>query len=232
MPELPVFLADFMEPRFARPVVVSHVEDLAKQLRRVRFQGESLRSVRFTPGQEIEFRVSDRAFRHYTPARFDAEAGEVEVVFFLHGHGPGSRWAEALAVGSPAKVLGPGGNFGLTDADKHVLLGDETALGLFHCLEAAGASVLGAVELDRGNEDWLSRVGASALEPVTRTGARGDALSGWLRGCGLSPEARTSFYLAGHTASIVRLRKELVDAGWQRGRIRTKPYWADGKRGL
>jgi hypothetical protein len=36
---MPAFLANFLEPRFARPARVVLVDDVAKGLRRVRFQG-------------------------------------------------------------------------------------------------------------------------------------------------------------------------------------------------
>ena len=34
--------------------------------------------------------------RTYTPRRFDAAAGTLEVQFLLHGDGPASAWAERL----------------------------------------------------------------------------------------------------------------------------------------
>jgi NADPH-dependent ferric siderophore reductase len=232
MPEMPAFLANVLEPRFARRTQVVEVKQLAEQLKHVRFEGEALRGVPFKPGQEIEFRVSERAFRHYTPSAMDTARGTVDVVFYLHGKGPGSAWASALAVGQSANVLGPGGRFELQPVKRHVFLGDETTLGLFACMakDAAG-HVTGAVEVEAGNEHWPSMTGLS-LPAVVRRGEHGEALLEWLR-AHAGPEAGdTCFYLAGHTASIVRLRSELLALGWSRRQLLTKPYWADGKRGL
>jgi NADPH-dependent ferric siderophore reductase len=144
MPELPAFLANVLEPRFARPAEVTDVDVLAPRLRRVRLAGDALRRVSFRPGQEVEFRVSERAFRHYTPASLDAARGTLDVVFFTHGGGPGSTWASALERGRRVNVLGPGGGFGLRDARRHVFLGDETALGAFACMARAASGEIAA----------------------------------------------------------------------------------------
>jgi NADPH-dependent ferric siderophore reductase len=232
MPEMPAFLANVMEPRFARPAQVTDVVELAPELRRVRLEGPALRGVSFRPGQEVEFRVSERHFRHYTPAVFDAEAGALEIVFYLHGGGPGSRWAEGLRHDQRVGVLGPGGGLSLRAARRHVLLGDETALGLFACLAAAAPRrCTGAVEVRPGGRSWPFMAGLE-FPGVERTGGRGDALLGWLDGSGLTPDDYTCFYLAGHAGTLVRVRERLLRAGWSRRSVRTKAYWADGKRGL
>ncbi|AKT36728.1 siderophore-interacting protein [Chondromyces crocatus] len=243
MPEVPAMLANVMEPWFARATRVTGVEDLAPRLKRVRFEGGSLRGLRFRAGQEVEFRVSETAFRHYTPSFFDGVAGALEVVFFLHGHGPGSHWASGLREGSTANVLGPGGKLGLDPfAATHVLLGDETSIGLFAAMGRSlppGSRAVGAVELDAGCERWPGLAG-SALDGVARgKGPRGAPLRTWLEEHPAWLEPRraqkgdTTFYLSGHAGSIVELRRWLVEErGIPKGAIRTKAYWADGKRGL
>jgi NADPH-dependent ferric siderophore reductase len=235
MPEMPAFLANVLEPRFARAAQVLEVEELAPRLRRIRFGGKALQGLSFRAGQEIEFRVSERSFRHYTPSAYDRDAGSIDVVFFLHGKGPGSRWASALIVGSNANVLGPGGRFGLDPSSRHhVLVGDESALGLFACLSAGRSDVEAVVEVEQGAEGWPHLVGLGPSAHVTRHGSRGDALREWLSGRRLAstPTPETTVYLAGHAQTIARLQKELTTGGWGRAQLRTKPYWADGKRGL
>lgn len=232
MPEMPAFLANVLEPRFARAATVAAVHDLSPMVRRVWFEGLALREVSFAPGNEVEFRVSDRAFRHYTPSTFDARAGRFDVVFHLHGGGPGSAWAARLSRGQRVGVLGPAGRFGLLPATRHVLLGDETTLGLFACLsEAAPGRCLGAIEVQRGEESVASAVGLD-LPAVAREATRGDALITWLERAAPSPRADVTFSLAGHGETIVRLRAWLLGHGFSRAQIRTKTYWADGKRGL
>lgn len=232
MPEMPAFLANVLEPKFARPAQITAVNDLAPRLRRVTFEGPALRRASFWPGREVEFRVSERAFRHYTPSRFDTARGAFDVLFFLHGGGPGSSWAEHLREGQQVNVLGPGGDLALREGSTtHVLLGDETALGLFACL-ATAAPCRGAIEVGHGDQGWPALAGTE-LDAVERGAERGDALLAWLERSGLlEPTPGTTFYLAGHAGSIVRLRAALLAHRWPRGQVKTKAYWADGKRGL
>ncbi|MEL7162659.1 MAG: oxidoreductase, partial [Bacteroidota bacterium] len=92
MPRLPKWLANSVEtilPGQFHPVVATEVEYLTDKLKRVRFEGD-LTGTSFVPGQVIEFRVTDNDFRHYTPTYYDRGAGVCEVLFYLHGKGPGS----------------------------------------------------------------------------------------------------------------------------------------------
>lgn len=234
MPEMPAFLANFLEPKFARPAVVERVEELAPKLRRVRLIGSALGRAAFRPGQEVELRVSERAFRHYTPSAYDVGSAALELVFYLHGRGPGSSWAESLVEGTHTNVLGPGGGLFLANASTHVLLGDETTLGLFACLARTDPkNCRGAIEVDPANEAYPSLVGL-ALPSVARTRA-GDAGSGllrWLEGASLRPSDGTHVYLAGHAGTIVRLRAKLLELGFSRRQLHARAYWADGKKGL
>ena len=49
--------------------------------------------------------------RTYTPRRFDAATGTLEIQFVLHGAGPASEWAERVGAGDKLAVAGPGGRF-------------------------------------------------------------------------------------------------------------------------
>ncbi|EYF02938.1 siderophore-interacting protein [Chondromyces apiculatus] len=243
MPEVPAVLANVMEPWFARSANVTAVEDLAPRLKRVRFEGSALRGVRFHAGQEVEFRVSETAFRHYTPSAFDGTQGALEVLFFLHGHGPGSTWASGLREGTRANVLGPGGRFTLDPfAATHVLLGDETSLGLFSAMGRSlppGSRAVGAVEVEPGCERWPALAGSLLDGAPRRAGKRGEALRRWVEEHPAWLDKRrahngdTVFYLAGHAGTLVELRRWLVEErGIPRRAVRSKAYWADGKRGL
>lgn len=236
MPEIPALLANTLVPLFARPTRAVAIEELSPRLKRVRFEGAALRGVRWRPGQEVEFRVSGTAFRHYTPSHFDGASGALEVVFFLHGGGPGSAWASELKAGAHVDVLGPGGGFGLdASATTHVFLGDETSLGVFYAMMRAlppGTRVAGAVEVEPGCERWPSLLGLSLEGAVRGGGPRGAPLHTWIERNRDQAE-RAAVYLVGHAGSIVSLRKALIDDhGRPKRAIRTKVYWADGKRGL
>ena len=232
MPELPVLLANFLEPRFARPARVTAIDELAPSLRRVQFCGHLLRDLSFHPGQEIEFRVAERSFRHYTPAQFDPDTGSLEVIFFLQGNGPGAQWVRSLAVDKNVNVLGPRGGLRLSNARHHIFLGDECTISLFHCLaQAHPGKVSGAIEVSPEGRHWLDLLDLP-LDTVIRRDRRGNALIEFVSRLDIAPDQDVCFYLAGHTASIIRLRQDLLKLGWSRRKIRAKPHWADGRQGL
>ncbi|WP_153904240.1 hypothetical protein [Myxococcus sp. AB056] len=85
---MPAVLANTLVPWFAKATRVTSVETLAPRLRRVRFEGESLKGVRAEPGHEVEFRVGPTAFRHDTPSLVDPARGALKVVVFFHAKAP------------------------------------------------------------------------------------------------------------------------------------------------
>lgn len=232
MPEVPRFLAGAMVRIFATPVRVGAVSDVAPRLRRIGFAADSLIGRPLAAHDHIEFRVDDRCFRHYSPAGFDPETGQIDVLFFLNGIGPGSAWARGLSVGDEASMLGPGaGKFRvIEDAPRHVFLGDETCIGLAEWMVACLGPVAGALEAD---DDCLDAAAATGLDAVPRPqpqAERGAALVDWLRANPASPT--DAVYLTGHAQTIRRLRAVLKEQGLPPSRVRVDPFWADGKRGL
>lgn len=70
-----------------------------------------------------------REMRDYTPRRFDAVAGELDLDFVRHGDGPAANWAESAAVGDTLHIAGPKSSLVMpADVDWVILAGDETAL--------------------------------------------------------------------------------------------------------
>lgn len=228
MPELPGVIADIMTPLFAKTARVVHTQRPAARLIRVRFQADALRGTTLAAHDHVEFRVDRRCFRHYSPAAFDAAEGTLDVAFFLHDNGPGSRWAQHLAPGDAVELLGPGaGRFRVVnDAARHRLLGDETCLGVAEWMQHTLPHLDGALELAK---DLLRAGEEGPLEALLRTQA-GDALVDWQRHHPASPDQ--AVYLCGHAKTIQRLRAALREQGHPRRLIRTDPFWADGKRGL
>lgn len=144
-------------------------------MRLVRLRGEALRHLPWTAGQEVEFRVDPRAFRHYTPSRYDPERGEMEILFYLHGYGPGSDWVSHLVPEQPIALMGPGHGLNLaTESAWHLVIGDETTIGLFLAYQEALPStqpLLGAVEVAAGEEGIVRRL-ELPLEAVSRAEGR------------------------------------------------------------
>jgi NADPH-dependent ferric siderophore reductase len=245
MPTAPKWLGDTMELVLSRqmhPVVVSAVNYLDSIFKRVRFEGD-LRGSGFAPGQVVQLRVSDTDYRHYTPSFFDEKNGVCDILFYLHGQGPGSDWARQLAVGQTIRLRGPGGRLRYDAAAKHhFFFGDETAIGLFRCLKDAvnenNQEYLCVLELDEGNRTFPERsdLTAEVVAKSSEIPAFGaiqvlDAIS--------PPDSvfwdvwkHATFYLAGRAQSIQAFRKKLKSFGVSGSQIRTQAYWADGKKGL
>ncbi|MEV5413022.1 siderophore-interacting protein [Thermopolyspora sp. NPDC052614] len=235
MPRLPAVLADSMTRWMGHPATVTGVTELSPGLLRVGFEGEALRGRPWKPGCEIEFRVSERELRHYTPAAYDDEKGRVEVVFQLHGNGPGAAWARRLSEGDRVSVLGPGGRSWLRPGPSHLFAGDATAVGLFEVLISAldaGAQVTGAVEAPPADVDAIRELLPRLTVLPAADEGPGHALHAWLEAnVRVAPGAA---YLAGHARSVQRLRARLCSAplGMRRGDVVAKAYWAPGKAGL
>lgn len=67
--------------------------------------------------------------RDYTPRRFDAGAGELDIDFFIHGDGPATRWASQANVGQLIGTAGPRGSHIVRyDFDWYLFCGDETSI--------------------------------------------------------------------------------------------------------
>jgi NADPH-dependent ferric siderophore reductase len=229
---------DLTENEFGIPCVVTHTEYIDPRLKRVRFKGDFLRTA-FDPGHAIGFRVGQNDYRHYTPVFADGEHGVCDVLFYLHGHGPGSRWAASLNAGQHAWLSGTSQNSLITDSHYHFFFGDETSLGLFRnmkeAIDARGDEYLGIVELGREALHWPEAVGLS-VEAVIRTGEyapASEAIS-----CLQELDERlwrnwknATFYLAGSSASVRAFRLALLVEGVADRAIRTCPYWTEEKRG-
>lgn len=154
----------------------------------------------------------------------------------IHGHGPGSSWAEQAAPGKRVGVLGPRGSVMVPlDYDWYLLGADETALpALARWLEAlpAGVTVIAFAEVAGAEEEqeiasaadvtltWLHRGGAApgtagllerAVRGVTRPPGEGFA---WVAG-----EADTLKPIRRYLRGEFGLPKDRVDVDgyWKRG---------------
>jgi NADPH-dependent ferric siderophore reductase len=184
--------------------------------------------------------------RDYTPRRYDAAAGELDIDFVLHGDGPAATWAEQVAPGQYLSVGGPRGSFVVSDDfDWYLLVGDETALpAIGRRLEELPASTRAIVvaEVSDPSEEqnftsraaldvtWLHRNGAepgtaNLLEPAlakTRL-PDGDGYA-WV-----AAEAETAKVLRRHLVEERGHPKEWVKAAayWKRGAVAVHETYND-----
>jgi NADPH-dependent ferric siderophore reductase len=96
------------------------------------------------------------AMRDYTPRRYDAASGELDIDFVLHGDGPAATWAAQAQPGQFLHIAGPRGSMIVPDMfDSYLLIGDETALpAIARRLEelAANRRALVVVEIENNAE--------------------------------------------------------------------------------
>ncbi len=240
MPSIPKWLGDTLEKlsgKYYHAVVVTDVDYLNESLKKVRFEGD-FGSVVFTPGQVVEFRVTDRDYRHYTPSVFDKDRGVCEVIFYLHGQGVGSAWAAELAEGQQFKLIGPGGRLAYrNEFATHLVFGDETSIGLANCIadecKRQHHHFVGLLEFAPEHIPWqidqnhdMTIVRSSMETPGKRAL---EILESWER---IYSNDNVCVYLTGRAKSIQGLRNYLLKKGVPRKHIQVEPYWAEGKKGL
>ena len=215
--------------RFLEVKVVA-VSYPAPAVKRVRFEGYC-EAMHYYIGYAVAFRVTALDHRNYTPVMVDDDT--FEIVFHLHGKGPGSLFASRLEVGNTVRMLMPRGRRMFRPAAAHFVFGDETSLGLIQAIRQEAATqqqaFAGLLELDPGNED---AAGMLQLPHIAKgnPAAMASALDAHFAGGAVAGECM--YYLTGNARSIQACRKLLRERGVDNGRILTQPYWVEGKRGL
>lgn len=215
-----------------RPARIAAVETVSPHFRMIEFEGDSLKDVAWTAGQKIQVAMgSGLSARTYTPMSWDAERGRTRLLAFMHGDGPGSRWAGTLRPGDGCHFLGPRRSLDLTGlAAPLVLCGDETSFGL------AAALGNGPTLLFEASDAAEARAALAAIhiEPAALIERTADDAHLAALEAGMSRPAASGahFVLTGKASSIQRMMRCLKAAGVASPRIRTKAYWAPGKAGL
>ncbi|MFT3703044.1 MAG: siderophore-interacting protein [Agriterribacter sp.] len=223
MPSLQKWLGDTMNVVFSKmvhPVSVTKSEYLNERLKRVRFEGD-LSGTKFKSGNVVAFRVTPNDFRHYTPSYYNESKGICEIIFYLHGKGVGSQWAEELSPGYSSRFIGPGRRLSYSlQSSNHFIFGDETSLGLMSCMHAEAErnnhSFFALMETGSTNRHWNSFFPSipavyitSSIEYPAKSGILFfEQLDDWL----VAME-HTAFYLTGRAKSILAVRKYLLSKG-------------------
>jgi NADPH-dependent ferric siderophore reductase len=242
MPNVPKWVADQMEnilsSKFMQ-VEVAAVINYSAEIKKITFKAD-LSRVDFYAGSAINFRAGDTEIRHYTPSAFDSAAGTFEVLFHVHGNGPGSNLAGRLRPGDRLKVSVPGGRR-LYDKDKafHFFFGDETSLSFYDAVRREVIKnnqwPMGIFELNEINrhvpEDLGYDVKTVLRTPENPAREAVTLLDGYVNTIpGLFKD--TAFYLTGNVASVQKFRAVLKKHGISSKNIKLQGYWAEGSVGL
>lgn len=218
-----------------RPARVAAVETLSPRFRLIDLEGEGLKGVAWLPGQKVQVAIgAGLSSRTYTPMSWDADAGRTRLLAFLHGDGPGSRWAGNLLGGEACQFLGPRRSLDLSDAAGPVVLfGDETSFGLAAAMEDSSPAAELVFEVSDAAESRpvLMAIGLGRATVIERRD--GDAhlteIGPDLAGHG----ARSArFVLTGKAQSIQSVSQALKKTGIGSSSVKAKAYWSPGKTGL
>lgn len=246
-------------PMKLRLVQVRQVADLSPLLRRITFGGGDLQdfvtasfddhvklffplpggSAPLLPSGPPGSRSSDGprpVARDYTPRRFDAAAGTLDIDFLLHGHGPAASWAAQAAPGQQLGLGGPRGSFILPDGlPWQLLVGDDAALPAIARRLAelpAGSAVQVLLETrDAGTQLALPTAAAAQITWLHR-GSAAPGTSGLLAAAAgrlARPAGEGFVWAAGEAGEIAAVRALLV-AHWglAKHQIRAASYWKRG----
>lgn len=172
--------------------------------------------------------------RDYTPRRYDAQAGELDIEFVLHGDGPACQWASRAQPGDYLGIGGPRGSMVIpTGFDWHLLVGDDSALpAIARRLEElpAGTQAIVVVEVDEASCQpalssaaqlschWLHRAGQTASMQLAEAVA---ALT--------LPAGEGFAWAAGELNAIQAVRRVLIEQhGLAKQQVRAASYWQHG----
>jgi NADPH-dependent ferric siderophore reductase len=171
--------------------------------------------------------------RTYTVRQWDAEHRELTLDFVIHGdEGLAGPWAMRVQPGETVRFMGPGGAYAPdTDADWHLLVGDESALPAIACaLEALprGARAYAFVEVSGPEEE--QKIDSDVEVVWLHRGARplGEALVEAVRALEF-PEGRVHAFVHGEAHFVKELRRLLrVERHIAREDLSISGYWRRG----
>ncbi|MCU1681140.1 MAG: hypothetical protein JWQ81_1879 [Amycolatopsis sp.] len=171
--------------------------------------------------------------RSYTVRAFDPVAGELTIDFVHHGdEGLAGPWAAAVQLGDELLLNGPGGGYAPgTEADWHLLVGDESALpAIAASLEAIppGARVHAVILVsDAREEQALATKGDAQITWLHRS-AGGDVV-GTVRALEFGGGVVQAF-VHGEAGFVKELRRHLLDErGVRKDLLSISGYWREGK---
>ncbi|AKF08725.1 siderophore-interacting protein [Sandaracinus amylolyticus] len=169
--------------------------------------------------------------RDYTPRRYDPDRGELDVDFFLHGHGVASTWAAQATPGQVVGVAGPRGSYVLTrEVAWHLFVGDETAQPeIARRIEELPASVaVRVVLLVDGPEEEQPWPASGPIGARWVHRRAGEVLLDAVRALAL-PEGEGFAWLAGEASQVRAVyRHLLVDRGLPASHVHASGHWKRG----
>ncbi|GAA2592503.1 siderophore-interacting protein [Streptomyces axinellae] len=175
------------------------------------------------------------AMRTYTVREWDPAVLELSIDFVVHGdEGLAGPWALAAAPGDEVRFLGPGGAYApSTEADWHLLAGDESALPAIAAALARipeGAPVRAFIEVAGPEEELeLPPVPGAEIVWLHRGASRvGEHLTEAVRDLDF-PTGQVHAFVHGEAGFVKELRRHLrLERGIAREQLSISGYWRLG----
>ncbi|MGI6244730.1 MAG: siderophore-interacting protein [Pseudochelatococcus sp.] len=175
--------------------------------------------------------------RDYTPRRFDAATGELDIDFALHETGPASDWARTAEPGKTIGIAGPRGSFVVPDDfDWYLFIGDETAwpaIGRRLDELRPGVSVTVLAEVaDSAEEQAVPERSGLDLRWLHRGAGAHAGDAGLLEAAAaafVAPAGEGYVWIAGESTVARRLRDHFIaERGHPRAWLKASGYWKRG----
>lgn len=176
--------------------------------------------------------------RDFTPRRFDADAGELEIEFALHEAGPAATWAAQATAGQYLGIGGPRGSLVIPlGFDWHVLIGDDTALpAIARRLEELPGGTRAIVIAEVANRDAHIEFQSRADTEITwvhRADGNEVGLLAALQRLPALPAGQGYVWAAAEAAIVRQIRAHVVtERGIHKSRVRAAAYWKRGVQAI
>jgi NADPH-dependent ferric siderophore reductase len=233
MPSSPTIMGNLIETALGRPVHVLDSIESAPGFLTLVLTVPAPRGG-WQPAHEIQFRVTPRDGRRYTVQAVDErDTDRITLLIGPDTGGPGSAWTRRLELDQQKTALVAPYAPIRQHGTRRLYLGDSSALGTIAAL-ARNVDMPVAIEIPAASAPSLrSQWPEFRFVPAGKT--PGDALQRWLEQSLDAGELADidGAVLLGHAQSLQRQRNALLaHQAVGRKHITTKPYWANGKRGL
>jgi NADPH-dependent ferric siderophore reductase len=233
--KIPKWVGDLFSSALRSNMKILSVESLSPQIKRVSFQGD-ISKMNFEIGYANVIRVNETEYRNYTIAYYNKQHGIFDIIFHIHGKGPGSEYADNLKAGDEIFISGPRGKkFYDAQARKYFIFGDETTLGLacsfLPVLEQGRHEFQFYFELEEENKDIPHLLGLKQYTVFPKNGSFHSEK--WISELSVLQKGDwqdASFVLAGNVKSVQTFRKVLKNCN--ASKVASQGYWLEGKSGL